>query len=171
MYIYSCNDSHISSLLTLLNVTRELDQIPFASVVILELSQDPAGLYYVSLKMQSNTSTVPITLVSVDINSCGQLCALGNFFDLSSQRMVASNLREYCSIENIVSPIITTREPDAGCVPANGTIHPLVQPKKGLTNLEVSLIIVCSILGGVILGLIIVIGLICYRNKIRKASF
>lgn len=162
----------MSAFLTLLNATSHLDQIPFATVIILELSQDTAGMYYVTLKMQSNTTTVPINLVALNISTCGQLCSLGNFFDLNSENMISTNLREACSIDSSFFTSTTTKYPSAGCLPpTNGTLVPFHSQKKGFSSLEIGLIVACSALGAIILALLIIIGLICYRNKIRKASF
>lgn len=178
----------MSALLTLLNATTHLDQIPFASVIALELSEDATGLYYVTLKVQSNTTSLPITLVPMRIGSCGQLCSLGNFFDLNAPKIITSNLREACSLDHSSSggggsgsggsygspSTITTSSTKYPCMlpGTNGTIVPYAGgTKKGYTRLEIGLIVACSILGGIIVGLLVVIALICYRNKIRKASF
>lgn len=173
-------DSHMSAMLTLLNATTHLDQIPFASVIALELSQDASGLYYVTLKLQSNTTSLPITMNPLRIGSCGQLCSLGNFFDINANKVVSNNLRDACSVNHapIYGPstvTTTTKYPttNTGCMlpGTNGTVMPYEGARKGYSRLEISLIVVCSIMGAIILGLLIGIGLICYRNKIRKASF
>lgn len=179
----------MSAMLTLLNATSHLDQIPFASVIALELSQDTSGLYYVTLKIQSNTTSLPITLVPMRIGTCGQLCSLGNFFDLNAGKIVSTSLRDACLSDShsgggggqSATITTTTKYPTSnssnymgsGCMlpGTNGTVVPYAGARKGYTKLEVSLIIVCSILAATILGLIVVIALICYRNKIRKASF
>lgn len=150
--------------------------MPFSSVLILELSQDSSGLYYVTLRMQSNTTALPVGLIPMNISSCGQTCSLGNFFDMNARNMISSNLREACSLGNSSSypgeSTVTTRFPTSGCVlpGTNGTVFQY-HPKKGYSQLELALIIVCSVLGAIILAMLIIIGLICYRNKIRKASF
>jgi hypothetical protein len=126
--------------------------------------------------MQKNSTAQPFYLQPINIGTCGQLCPLGNFFDLISNKQVP-DLRDVCFADNSNGggggyqpfPPTNTKYP---CTPnANGTGYYPSPPRKGLSMLELGLIIGCSILGAIILGLIITIGLVCYRNRIRKETF
>lgn len=172
--------------MTLLNLATTVNQIPFASAIIFELRQDASGLYYIQLLMRSNSTTQQFNMQPVKMANCDQLCPLGNFLSLTADRVV-QDLAGECDT-GMVNPNATTSLPTLPTVPTspnltqppglicfnstNGTgIDYHHRNNAGLTNLELILIIVCSVLAAVVLFLLIIMGLIIYRNKVRKVSF
>ena len=172
IYILFCSnlfkkqDAHINSILTLLNATNQLDQVPFATALIFELRQDSSGLYYIQLIMQKNSTAQPFYLQPINIDSCNQLCPLGNFFDITGRRMLPTSLRDACFADNNGGYGYPTTTQYPPCKPTRKN-----SVRDGLSMLELGLIIGCSILAAFVLGLLFMICCICYRNRIRKESF
>ena len=52
-------------MIRLLNLSKNLTELPFGSALVLELRQDSNGLYYIQIQLKNNTLNEPISLKAV----------------------------------------------------------------------------------------------------------
>ena len=183
-YINKQEDSHLNAMQTLLNISPPLSQLNFGAALILELRQDANSLYYVQIRLRNDSLSEPISLKSLKMENCDELCPLGNFLSLVLDKVVP-DLQEACGVNindnssmSTFAPYTPTTNPFSINTQSTSTSNPLCPPinteikrKEGLSVLELGLIIGISLMGAFSLLLITFIGLLCYRNKVVRTNF
>ncbi len=155
------------ALTQLLNITNSLTSYPFGAALIIELRQDANGLYYVQIMSKNNSINQPININRVRLNQCEELCPLGNFFDITSSKLV-SDFKKECSLTHENHSATTLSPGELNCTVHNNALR---YEKQGLTTLELALIIVSSVFALLCLALLIVLCITYQRNRVRNTVF
>lgn len=163
--------------MTLLNLDFKLEKINFGATLLFELRQDQNGVYYISVLISTSENGIKM----LKMRECDQLCNLGNFFDLTSDRTV-SNFTESCMNEQRLTRNVSIliQDPSSAnpivCANLNTSsiaINALSSQHQhnGLTKLEVGLIVSTTILAALLLAFLAIVLYFSFRNKNRRAVF
>lgn len=89
LFLYSGHDTYVAALTKLLNLTRYINQPPYASAVALELRKEVgANNYFVQAYLKNNTADQSINYLNLTINGCPELCPLDKFMELTNDLVV-----------------------------------------------------------------------------------
>ena len=155
-----------------MNITQSstLNQYSFGAALIFELRQDVKGLYYVQIMAKNNSMNQPIALKTLRMDRCeDQLCSLGNFFDITSNKY-AMDYDSECSLEKSIISNSTLPQPMAqNCSSVYNSKE--YYGMNNLSKLEIALILISGILSLFIFCLIMLLCMNFHRNRVRKTVF
>ncbi|CAF0751790.1 unnamed protein product [Brachionus calyciflorus] len=92
--IYSNHDYHLVGLISLLNFTWPLVEIPYASAIVVELRKDSNNNYYTQVLLRNGTYGNPQPMSVVQLNGCEKLCPIDKYLELTANKELSDYLTE-----------------------------------------------------------------------------